>query len=249
MLTRISYNYQAMASMSHWTNWVELGSWLAAIAGTLIAVVMAVQASNTSRMKAALDMARPFVRALAISLDKPDILVAYESESATAKGILRKKTRRKLVGAGLVFALPATGAGLGFLLPPLTSGPEIRFSVGDAARQECNTTGLGWVMNTACTNRWFLASSGQRIQAQATLPTPARQRDLDIVVDGCSGRAQVRWELLADGEALASGLAGSERQEQKLNVPVRKSSLVLRAERIDNESCPAELVVKAVTWP
>lgn len=104
-------------------------------------------------------------------------------------------------------------------------------------------------MSTTCTNRWFLDSSRQRIQAQATLSGPARQRDLSIVVDGCSDRAQVRWELLADGEALGNGMAGSGSQEQKLNVPKGKSSLTIRAERIDDNSCSAELVVEAVQWP
>jgi hypothetical protein len=89
MLTRSSYDYQTMASMTHWTNWVEPGSWVAAIIGTVVAVIMATQASNTSRMKATLDMARPFVRALAISLDKPDILAAYDSESPSTKDNLR----------------------------------------------------------------------------------------------------------------------------------------------------------------
>ncbi|MFF5072373.1 hypothetical protein ACFY2R_14495 [Micromonospora olivasterospora] len=213
---------------------------------------MAVQASNTFRMKATLDMARPFVRALALSLDKPEILAAYESECTTAGDILRKKTRRWLVGAGLAFALLATGVGGTQLLPKLPklhNRTEIRFSVGDAAQQECETTGLDWATSTTCTNHWFLDSSRQRIQAQATLSGPARQRDLSIVVDGCSGRAQVRWELLADGEALGNGMAGSGSQEQELNVPKGKSSLTIRAERIDDNSCSAELVVEAVQWP
>ncbi|GGM67263.1 hypothetical protein GCM10011608_60690 [Micromonospora sonchi] len=237
--------------MPHWTNWAELGSWFAAIIGTLVGVFTAVQASNTFRMKATLDLARPFVRALALSLDKPDILAAYESECTTAGDILRKKTRRMLVVAGLAFALLAMGVG-GTLLSRLPEPPnrtEIRFSVGDAAQQECETTGLGWVMSTTCTNRWFLDSSGQRIQAEATLSGPARQRNLGIVVDGCSGRAQVRWELLADGKALGNGMAGSGNQEQELNVPKGKSSLTIRAERIDDNSCSAELVVEAVQWP
>ncbi|MEH0931369.1 hypothetical protein [Micromonospora sp. CPCC 205558] len=241
--------------MSHWTNWAELGSWFAAIIGTLVGVFMAVQASNTFRIKATLDMARPFVRALALSLDKPDILTAYESECTTAGDILRKKTRRMLVVAGLAFALLATGVGGALLLPRLPQHlqrpypTEIRFSVGDAAQQECKTTGLNMAMSTTCTNHWFLDSSGQRIQAQATLSGPARQRDLGIVVDGCSGRAQVRWELLADGESLGNATAGSESQEQELNVPKGTSSLTIRAERIDDESCSAKLVVEAVVWP
>lgn len=238
--------------MSHWTNWVELGSWLAAIIGTLFAVYMAMQASNTSRMMATLEIARPFVRALALSLDKPDILTAYESEWTTAKDILRKKRRRRLVVAGLAFSLPATGVGAALLLSQLTSPvnpTEIRFSVGDVAQQECLTTGLGFATSTTCTNHWFLDSSGQRIEAQATLSGPARQRDLDIVVDGCSGRAQVRWELLSDGEALSNGIAGSGSQEQKLNLPLGKYSLTIRAERTDDDSCSAELVVTAVVWP
>ncbi|ASR36969.1 hypothetical protein BAY61_20525 [Prauserella marina] len=77
----------------------------------------------------------------------------------------------------------------------------------------------------------------------------ARQTELDVVVDGCSSRAQVRWELLADGEALGNGIAGSGSQEPKLNVPRGTSSLVIRAERTDDDSCSAELVVKAVVWP
>lgn len=241
--------------MSHWTNWAELGSWFAAIIGTLVGVFMAMQASNTFRMKATLEMARPFVRALALSLEKPDILAAYESECTAAGDILRKKTRRMLIVAGLAFALLATGVGGALLLPHLPQSPqrsyptEIRFSAGDAAQQECRTTGLGMAMSTRCANRWFLDSSGQTIQAQATLSGPARQRDLSIVVEGCSGRAQVRWELLADGEALSNGVAGSESQEQELKVPKGKSPLTIRAERIDNDSCSAELVVEAVVWP
>lgn len=237
--------------MSHWTNWVELGSWLAAIIGTLVAVFMALQASNTFRMKATLDMAGPFVRALALSLDKPEVLAAYEAELATAKDILRKKIRRTFVGAGLVFALSATVVGVKFLLPQqqIIFPTEIRFAVGDAARQKCETTGLSWATSTTCTNHWFLESSGQRIQAQATLSGPARQRELGIVVDGCSGSAQVRWELLADGETLGNGTAGSGSQERKMNVPLGKSSLAIRAERINDDSCSAELVLKAVVWP
>jgi hypothetical protein len=250
MLARISRNCRAMESMSHWMNWVELGSWVAAIIGTLVGIYMGVQASNSFRMKATLDIARPFVRALALSLDKPDILAAYEAECTTAKDILRKKTRRNLIATGLAFALLLTGIGLALLLPPPTFRTEIRFSAGDAAaQQECETRGLDWAMSTTCTNHWLLDSSGQRIQAQATLSGPARQRDLDIVVDGCSGRAQIRWELLADGEALGNGMAGSGSQEQKLDVPKGKSSLTIRAERIDDASCVAEFVVKAVVWP
>jgi hypothetical protein len=109
-----------MESMSHWTNWVELGSWVAAIIGTLVGIYMGVQASNTFRMKATLDIARPFVRALALSLDKPDILAAYESEWTTAKDILRKKTRRNLIATGLALALLATGVGAALLLPQPT---------------------------------------------------------------------------------------------------------------------------------
>lgn len=233
--------------MSDWMDWL---AWSVGIAGTSVSAFVAVQASNTSsRMKATLDIARPFVRALALSLDRPEILAAYESESATAKDILRRKTRRRLVAAGCVFAIAATGVAAGFLLPEASRGPEIRFSVGDAARQECRTTGQGWVMNTTCTNRWFLDSSRRRIEAQAALSGPARQRDLGIVIDGCSGRAQVRWELLADGESLGNGMAGSGSQEQELRVPKGKSSLTIRAERIDDESCSAELVVNAVQWP
>lgn len=235
--------------MSHWTNWVELGSWLAAIIGTLVAVAMAVQASNTARMKATLDMARPFVRALALSLDKPEILAAYESEWTTAKDILRKKTRRKLVVAGLAFVVPAMGVAAALLLPQFTYPAEARFSVGDAAQQKCVITGRDWATRATCTNHWFLNSSGQRIQAQATLLSQARQTDLDIIVGGCSGRAQIQWELLADGEPLGNGTAGSGSQEQKLNVPRGTSSLTIRAERIDDVSCSAELVVKAVVWP
>ncbi|MFF5218869.1 hypothetical protein [Micromonospora sp. NPDC000442] len=94
--------------MSDWTDLLERASWFAAITGTLVAVIVAVQASNTSsRMKATLDMARPFVRALALSLDKPEILAAYETECTTARDILRKKTRRRLGVAGVALGLPA----------------------------------------------------------------------------------------------------------------------------------------------
>ncbi|MEU3269793.1 hypothetical protein ABZ639_03045 [Saccharomonospora sp. NPDC006951] len=240
--------------MSHWTNWLELASWLAAIAGTLFGVFMTVQASNASRMKATLDMALPFVRALAISLDRPDILAAYESESATTREALRKKARHKLVVAGLIFAIPAAGVATGLLLPRITSFPkDMRFTVGDAARQECEYAGSGGAPvagSSRCSNHWSLGAPGQKIQAQDNLPNRAADEagtaDLDIVVTGCSGRPQVRWQLLADSEALGEGVAGSEQQEQQLDVPPGKSSLTFRAERIDDDSCSAELVVKAV---
>ncbi|SFC14871.1 hypothetical protein [Micromonospora sediminimaris] len=236
--------------MSDWLDLLERGSWFAAIAGTLVAVIVAVQASNTSsRMKSTLDMARPFVRALALSLDKPEILAAYESECTTAKEILRKKTRRRLGVAGVVLGIPAFSVTAALLLPEVPNRTEMRFSIGDAAQQECTTGGLNFAMHTTCTNRWLLDSPGQAIQAQATLSGPARQRDLSIVVDGCSDRAQVRWELLADGETLGNGVAGSGSQEQELRVPKGKSSLTIRAERIDDNSCSAELVVEAIQWP
>ncbi|NGM13323.1 hypothetical protein [Verrucosispora sioxanthis] len=198
-------------------------------------------------MKATLEMARPFVRALALSLDKPEILAAYESECTTAKDILHRKTRRRLGVAGVLLGFPALSVIAALLLPEIPNRTEMRFSIGDAAQQECTTTGLNFAMHTTCINRWFLDSSRQTIQAQATLSGPARQRDLSIAVDGCSDRAQVRWELLADGEALGNGMAGSGGQE--LRVPKGKSSLTIRAERIDDNSCSAELVVEAVQWP
>lgn len=229
-----------MVSVSHWTDWVALAS---GVVGTVATTVAAVQASNTSRMKATLDMAMPFVRALALSLDKPELLAAFESESTAAKDILRKQKRRKQVAAGAAFALTVVGVGVIFIPPPAPRG--IQFSVGDAAQRECNDYGLGSVSHTTCTNRWFLDSSERKIQARATLEGPARETDLDIVVDGCSGHAQVRWELLADDESLGNGMAGSK---QILDVPADKSSFTIRAERIDDDPCSAELVVKAVVW-
>ncbi|MGC5051404.1 hypothetical protein ACLQ2S_08140 [Micromonospora sp. DT48] len=239
--------------MSDWADWLERASWIAAIIGLLVTVIVAVQASNISaRTKATLEVARPFVRALALSLDKPEIMAAYESECTTAKDVLRKKTRRRLGTAGVILGFAASSVTAALLLsqiPPAHSRTEIRFSIGNAAQQECTTTGLNLATRTTCTNRWFLDSPGQTIQAQATLSGPARQRDLSIAVSGCSDRAQVRWELLADGEALGNGTAGSGHQKQELRVPQGKSSLTIQAERIDDNSCSAELVVDAVQWP
>jgi hypothetical protein len=238
--------------MSHWVNSLEPWSWVAAIVGTALAIWTGVQASNTFRMKATLDIAKPFVRALALSLDKPEILAAYDAELAEADKILRKKIRRNLIWAGSAVALVAAMVGMVRTLPHLTvqdNPTEIRFSNGDAAQQECKTTGLGWAMSTTCINRWSLDSSGQKVQSQATLSGPARERELDFVVEGCSGSAQVRWELVADGEALGNGMSGPESQVQELKVPKGKSSLTIRAERIDHESCSAKLVVKAIVWP
>lgn len=243
--SRMCCERRVMERMAHWTNWLELGSWGAAIAGTVIAVISAVQASNAYRMKATLEMAMPFVRVAALSLDKPDILTAYESELTTARDILRKKTRRNLAVAGLAVSVPALSVGMGLLIPQFTSPTEIRFSAGDAARQECATTGLNWAMKTTCTNRWILAP-GRKIQAQAALGSGTPE-ELDVLVEGC---AQVRWELLADGDSLGSGVADPGHQERELNVPIKgTSSLTIRAERIDGDSCSAQFVVKAVVWP
>jgi hypothetical protein len=244
MLAGISHYCRSMERMAHWMSWLERLSWGAAVVGTLITIVTVIQASNTFRMKATLELARPFVRALSVSLDKPEILAAYESECTTAKDRLRKKIRLIIIVIGLAIVLAVTGFVAAKVLPDAPNRTEIRFSVGDAAQQECKTTGFNWGMSTTCTNRWFLNSSGQRIQAEAPLSGPARQREVDVAVDGCSGRAQVRWELLADDEALGNGMAGSE-----LKVPNDKSSLTVRAERIDTASCSAELVVKVIVWP
>ncbi|MCT2582968.1 hypothetical protein [Actinophytocola gossypii] len=246
-----SYDCQAVARLSHWTNWVELVSWVAGIFAALFGIAMTVQASNSSRMKATLELAEPFVRALALSLDKPELLAAYESESKTAKEILRKRTRRKLVRLGLVLGALGMVAGVSLLLSQVyqpRSANGLRFAVGDAAQQQCEQRGLGSVANILCTNRWSLNSSEQEIEAQATFPSPGREADLDIAVRGCSGRAQVQWELLADGELLGRGVTGSDSSEQISDVPASVSALTVRAERIDDDSCSAELVVEAVVW-